>query len=218
MASFCTSSVGRKFLMALSAVFLIIFLIIHVSVNLVSVCSPEAFNEASEFMGKNGFIQFVGQPILFAGVIFHFVMGFILEIKNKQARGNVRYAVNSSSNASWMSKNMIISGAVILLFIGLHLVNFWVPTVKAHYVDGVTPDYYEHLHEHFANPIYTGVYILAFIALALHLMHGFQSAFQSMGVNHKKYTPVIMKLGTAYSIIVPALFIFIALFHFVKSL
>ena len=121
MAGLTSSTIGRKYAMALSAMFLLIFLLIHLFVNSLSVFSPDAFNSASEFMGYNPLIQFLMQPILGFAVIFHFVLGFILEIRNRNARP-VKYAVNgSAANSTWMSRNMIISGLVVLAFLGLHM-------------------------------------------------------------------------------------------------
>src|SRR5210317_269604 len=106
MSGFLSSSIARKVAMALSALFLIIFLIIHFAVNITSVFSEDLFNELSHFMGTNPLIQFAMQPVLIFGVVFHFVMGFVLEIKNKRAR-NVKYAkFNGAANASWVSRNM----------------------------------------------------------------------------------------------------------------
>lgn len=210
------SSIARKFAMALSALFLISFLLMHVSINLLSLFSEDAFNTASHFMGTNPLIQFAMQPILIFGVVFHFVMGLVLEIRNKKAQG-VKYAVNNgAANSTWMSRNMIYSGGVILLFIAVHFVDFWFPELNYKYIQGNPEDptrYYHELVEHFQNPVKVGIYVLAFIFLALHLLHGFQSAFQSMGANNK-YTKGLKKCFTAYSIIVPALFIIIVLFHF----
>lgn len=216
-----TSSVGRKFAMALSALFLIIFLLQHFSINITSVISPETFNELSHFMGYNPVVQFILQPILIFGVVFHFVMGFVLEYKNRQAR-NVKYAMyKGEANASWMSRNMIISGLVILVFLGLHFYDFWIHEMNYKYVEAKPEDptrYYEETVAKFESPIRTGIYSLAFILLALHLLHGFQSAFQSMGARHSKYTPLIKKIGKVYAIGIPAGFIFIAVFHYVNSL
>jgi succinate dehydrogenase / fumarate reductase cytochrome b subunit len=122
MSGFLSSSIARKVAMALSALFLIIFLIIHLTVNLTSLFSEKVFNEMSHFMGTNPLIQFAMQPVLIFGVVFHFVMGFVLELKNKQAR-NVKYVkYNGGASASWMSRNMIYSGLVILAFLILHFV------------------------------------------------------------------------------------------------
>src|SRR5690606_30738613 len=128
------SSIGKKFAMALSALFLLVFLTQHFVLNSLSVICPDAFNEASHFMGYNPIVQFIIQPILAFAVIFHFIMGFVLETQNKSARP-VKYAVNHpSSNSSWASRNMIWSGAVILGFLILHFVDFWIPELSYKYV------------------------------------------------------------------------------------
>ena len=120
------SSIGKKVAMALSGLFLISFLSLHFFINLMSVFSAETFNEMSHFMGYNPVIQFVMQPVLVAGVIFHFVMGFVLELKNRNARPLSYAKYNGFANASWASRNMIISGIVVLAFLGLHFYDFWV--------------------------------------------------------------------------------------------
>jgi len=211
-----SSSIARKVSMALSALFLVFFLLIHVSVNLVSVFSEDAFNTASHFMGTNPLIQFAMQPILVFGVIFHFVLGFILELKNRKAVGVNSYAKNNgAANSSWASRNMIYSGLAILAFIVLHFIDFWLPEINHKYIEVLPEDparYYHELREKFINPYRVGAYVLAFVFLALHLLHGFQSAFQSMGMNNK-YSKCVRSFGKGYAIIIPALFIFIALFH-----
>ena len=214
-----SSSIARKFAMALSALFLIFFLLMHVTINLLSVCSEETFNVVSHFMGTNPIIQFVMQPILIFGVVFHFVLGFVLEIKNRKAVG-IKYAKNNgAANSTWMSRNMIYSGLVILAFIVLHFIDFWFPELNTKYVLGDMSGlndgefrYYHELVEKFHSPIRVGAYVVAFVLLALHLLHGFQSAFQSIGMNNK-YTKCVKNFGKWYSILIPALFIFIALFH-----
>ena len=109
-----TSSIGRKYAMAISAMFLLIFLVMHLSTNMISIFSEDAFNAASHFMGYNPAVQFLMQPILIFAVVFHFVMGFVLEIRNNSARP-VKYAMNQgSANSTWMSRNMAITGLVIL--------------------------------------------------------------------------------------------------------
>jgi succinate dehydrogenase / fumarate reductase cytochrome b subunit len=116
------SSIARKVSMALSAFFLMIFLLQHFAINVTSIFSGETFNNLSHFMGTNFAIQYIMQPILIFGVTFHFVMGFILELKNNRSR-DVKYVKNNgSANSSWMSRNMIVSGLLILTFMGLH---FW---------------------------------------------------------------------------------------------
>ena len=206
--------------MALSALFLMIFLLQHFIINFTSVISEETFNELSHFMGTNPIVQFTLQPVLVFGVVFHFVMGFILEVKNRNAR-EIRYAMNKgNANSSWLSRNMILSGLVILLFIMLHFYDFWIPEMNYKYIQfkAENPNrYYHELVEKFQDPFRVGIYALSFLFLSMHLFHGFQSAFQSAGVSHRKYTPLIKQLGNLYSVAVPLGYIFIALFHYVNQ-
>lgn len=213
------SSIAKKVAMALSAFFLLIFLLQHFLINFTSVFSETTFNELSHFMGTNPLVQFALQPVLIFGVIFHFVMGFILEARNKAARP-IKYAKYAGNeNASWMSRNMLLSGLVILAFLILHFIDFWIPEMNYKYIQFNPEDptrYYHELVEKFHSPLRVGAYVLAFVLLSLHLLHGFQSAFQSVGFNNK-YTPVVKKLGKIYAIAIPAGFVFIALFHHFNS-
>jgi succinate dehydrogenase / fumarate reductase cytochrome b subunit len=224
MSGFLSSSIARKFAMALSALFLIFFLIIHLAVNLTSLFSEALFNELSHFMGTNPLIQFALQPVLIFGVVFHFVLGFVLEIKNRKSRGVQYVKYNGAANATWMSRNMEISGGVILIFIGIHFIDFWFPEMNTKYVLGDMSGlhngefrYFAELNHKFAEPWRVGAYVVAFVLLALHLLHGFQSAFQSIGFNNK-YSNCLKSFGKWYSIIVPLGFIIIALFHHFNQL
>ena len=224
MALILNSSIGRKFAMALSAFFLMFFLLQHFAINITSVFSPDVFNEISHFMGTNPLVQYALQPVLIFGVIFHFVMGFILEIKNNRAR-KVKYVVNKgSANSTWMSRNMIWSGLVILAFMLLHFIDFWIPELNVKYIQGdmsglIQPNdtesgfrYYEELVHKFENPIRVAAYALSFIFLAMHLLHGFMSAFQSVGANNK-YTKSLKNFARVYAVGIPIGFVIIALFH-----
>jgi len=220
MAGLTSSTIGRKYAMALSAIFLLIFLVMHLSVNLLSVFGETAYNNASQFMGYNPLIQFVMQPVLMFAVIFHFVMGFVLEIKNQRARPIGYDKNNGSANSTWSSRNMIISGAVILAFIFLHMYDFWLHEMNYKYVDGLPIEetrFWEDLHGKFADLWRVVLYVISFGLLGLHLAHGFQSSFQSIGARHAKYTPVIRAIGNWYSILIPLGFIFIAIFHYVTQ-
>ena len=220
MSGFFKSSIGRKVAMALSAFFLMFFLIIHLAVNITSLFSANLFNEMSHFMGINPLVQFALQPVLIFGVVFHFVMGFVLELKNKKANG-VKYARNNgAANSTWMSRNMIYSGLVVLAFIVLHFIDFWIPELNTKYVVGDMSGmhdgnfrYYHELVEKFHNPIRVAAYVIAFILLGLHLAHGFTSAFQSMGVTAGR-KKTLQNMGKAYSIIIPLGFIIIAIYHY----
>ncbi|REG89546.1 succinate dehydrogenase cytochrome b subunit [Winogradskyella sediminis] len=219
MSGILNSSIGRKFAMALSALFLMIFVLQHFVINLFSVLSPDTFNEISHFMGTFWVIQYVIQPILIIGVIFHFVMGFVLEIKNNKANG-VKYAKNNgAANSTWMSRNMIWSGGFILAFLIIHFIDFWIPEINTKYIVGDMSGmyngefrYFHELQEKFVPIWRVALYCVGFVFLALHLLHGFDSAFQSVGANNK-YTKGLKGFGKAYAIIIPVGFIFIALFH-----
>lgn len=219
MSNIINSSIGRKFAMALSALFLMIFLLQHFAINILSVFSADVFNEASHFMGTFWAVQYILQPVLIFGVIFHFVMGFVLEFKNWKARSISYTKNNGGANSSWMSRNMIWSGLAILAFIVLHFIDFWIPEINTKYIVGDMSGmhngefrYFEELVHKFHSPIRTGAYVVAFVFLALHLLHGFNSAFQSVGANNK-YTKSLKGFGKAYAILIPLGFVFIALFH-----
>ena len=209
------SSIAKKVAMALSGLFLILFLAQHFFINSTSVFSPDTFNSISHFMGNNPLVQFVIQPILILGVVFHFVMGIVLEIKNNSARPISYVKNNGAANSSWASRNMIISGAVVLAFILLHFYDFWVPEMVYKYV-AVNPldetRYFAELTHKFESGIRTAIYCVSFLLLSLHLWHGFNSSFQSVGFNNK-YSKSLHTLGYAFAIVVPFGFIFIALFH-----
>ncbi|MET7028847.1 succinate dehydrogenase cytochrome b subunit [Sediminicola luteus] len=215
MSGLTKSSIARKVVMALSGLFLVLFLGQHFTINITSVIAPDTFNEWSHFMGYNPLVQYLLQPILIAGVIVHFVMGFVLEIQNNRARGVKYVKYNGSSNAPWVSRNMIVSGAVILAFLALHFYDFWVHEMTYKYIESSPQDptrYYAETVEKF-EPIWrTVLYVISFGLLALHLLHGFASSFQTMGVNNK-YTPAIQKFTKIYAIVIPLGFAFIALYH-----
>ncbi len=215
MSGLIQSSIARKVAMALSGLFLVFFLLQHFSINLLSVFSKDAFNLASHFMGTNPLVQFALQPVLIFGVVFHFIMGFVLETKNRGARA-VKYAsYNGGANASWMSRNMIFSGIAVLAFLALHFYDFWFPEMMHKYVHFLPEDpnrYFGELQHKFVSLPRTIFYCVAFVFLALHLLHGFASSFQSVGVNNK-YSANIQKFAKAFAVVIPAGFIFIALFH-----
>ncbi len=221
MSGFFKSSIGRKYAMALSAFFLMIFLLQHFAINILSVFSPNAFNEASHFMGTFWAVQYLLQPVLIFGVIYHFIMGFILEAKNRSARVKKYAKNNGAANSSWMSRNMIYSGLAILAFLVLHFIDFWIPEINTKFIEGDMSGllangegyrYYEELTHKFVSPLRVGAYVIAFVFLSLHLMHGFASAFQSAGATSMRKEKLQL-FGKAYAIIIPLGFIFIALYH-----
>jgi|TARA_R110002051_G_scaffold3395_1_gene18318 succinate dehydrogenase / fumarate reductase cytochrome b subunit len=215
MSGLLKSSIGRKVAMALSGLFLVIFLTQHFVINLSSVISPDTFNSWSHFMGTNGLVQFALQPVLIFGVCFHFIMGIVLEIQNRKARPIKYVNFKGGAAAPWTSRNMILSGLVILAFLGLHFYDFWIPEMVHKYVDFAPEDptrYYEETVHKFENHVRVILYVISFILLALHLWHGFASSFQSVGFNNK-YSKALKGVTKVWAIAIPAGFIFIALYH-----
>lgn len=209
-----TSSVGKKLIMAVTGLFLISFLIVHLSGNFLLLKNDNgaAFLQYSEFMKTNPVIL-VMEVVLFLGFIFHAFSGFRLALENKKARP-VGYAVNrASENSSFFSRAMVWTGSIVFIFLVIHLKSFFIDHKVAGWL-GTTHEetLFQAAVSAFQNPLYTGFYVVAMVILGFHLNHGFQSAFQTLGLNHKKYTPLIEKLGLIYSIVVPVLFAYVPLY------
>ena len=216
MNSFFKSSIGKKLSMAISAIFLMIFLLQHFAINATSIISADLFNYLSHFMGTNFLVQFIAQPILIIGVIFHFVMGIALEVQNRKAIGYSYTKYTGSANSSWFSRNMILSGLVILAFMLLHFIDFWIPEMNYKYIEFLPSDpdrYYTELIHKFKNPYRVIAYCISFILLSLHLIHGFTSSMRSVGTK-KDIVSSMRVIGYLYSICIPAGFCFIAVFHY----
>ena len=209
------SSIVRKLIMALSGLFLIIFLVTHLVINLLTLFpSKDLFNDAAHFMATNPVI-YAMQYVLALGFIIHIGMGIKLTIQNKMARSK-NYAYNQmSKNTDISSRSMIISGGLVLVFLVLHLRDYFYQMKFVGLPEGTTD--YDLVVNLFTNPYYTGVYIASFIVLGFHLNHGFKSAFQSVGANHKKYNPIIKAASVGYSITVALGFSAIAIFHFINQ-
>jgi len=215
MQNFISTSIGKKVAMAISAIFLMVFLLQHFLINITSVFSEDLFNMLSHFMGTNPLVQFILQPVLIAGVIFHFVMGFYLEIQNRRASKYEYFKERGGANSTWMSRNMIWSGLVILSFLVLHFIDFWIPEMNYKYIEFLPDDpnrYHHELVEKFQDPYKVVFYCFSFLLLSLHLLHGFSSSLKSMGTN-KSYTASIKRISIMYSAGVPLGFCFIAIFH-----
>lgn len=215
-----SSSIARKVAMALSGLFLVIFLAQHLTINITSVLAPETFNSWSHFMGTNFFVQAILQPVLIFGVVFHFVMGIVLEVQNRKARVIPYNTFKGNRNSTWASRNMIITGLVILAFLGLHFYDFWIPEIVHKYFESNPEDpfrYYAETVHKFESPLRVGIYVLAFMLLAFHLWHGFSSSFQSIGFNNK-YSKGLLGFTKFYAVAVPLGFIFIALYHHFNQL
>ena len=209
------SSIFRKLIMAITGLFLISFLFIHLVINLFTLApTKDLFNDAAHFMATNPVI-FAMQYILALGFIIHIIMGIKLTIQNKMARSQ-NYAYNNmSSNTDFSSRSMIISGGLIIVFLILHLRDYFYQMKFVGLPEGTTD--YDLVVTLFSNPFYTAVYVFSFIVLGFHLNHGFKSAFQSVGASHNKYNPVIKTISTVYSIMIALGFSTIAIFHFINQ-
>jgi succinate dehydrogenase / fumarate reductase cytochrome b subunit len=199
------SSITKKVVMAVAGLFLISFLVLHLAINLLLLGKDDgaAYMVAVEFMTTNPIIK-VMEIFLFGGFAVHIVIGLIIQIQNWMARP-IRYKVEGYSHLSFFSKYMIHTGAIIFVFLCVHFTNFYF--VKLGWVSppvGIGPeDFYQMALLLFADKFYAILYVVLMIFLGFHLHHAFQSAFQTLGLNHTKYTPFIKAVGTLYSVIVP---------------
>lgn len=204
-----TSSIGQKITMALTGIFLILFLVIHVGLNACIWANDggKMFNEAAHFMGGY-WVPRVLEIGLFAGIILHIIQGLMLEADNRKKRGNNTYAISYGNRGSkWYSRSMGLLGTIILLFLIVHLADFWIPN-RAHqkFLLGEEIDLYAKMQETFSQAWIVIVYVIGCISLAYHLAHGFYSAFKTLGVYNKRYLALIQWSGYAFSIIVPLAF------------
>lgn len=212
-SAFLKSSIGRKAVMGVTGLSLVAFLLVHCGINACIFVNDggETFNEAAHFMGSNFFIR-AAEIGLFAGILLHIVQGLLLWADQRKRRP-IGYEVQAgSATSTWYSRSMGLLGTIILLFLIIHLYHFWVPSrittgLSEYTVNGIVyHNLYAKMQDVFTQLWVVIIYVLAVISLAYHLMHGFQSAFQTMGWNHPKYTPLIKALGYGYSIVIPLIF------------
>ncbi len=213
-SGFLRSSIGKKFLMGITGLFLISFLVVHCFVNALIFVNDggETFDLGCEFMGTNWIIRAM-EVVLFAGILLHIFQALILTIENRKARPVPYAKFDGSANSTWYSRWMGLLGTLILMFLIIHLTHFWVQSRftdnLAHtreHIEGDQITMFDRMKYIFSSLPVVIVYCLSMVSLAYHLLHGFQSAFQTLGLNHKKYTPLIKKCGVAFSIIVPLIF------------
>jgi len=221
MSNIFNSSIGKKLLMALVGLFLAIFLLVHLGINLTLIIfdDPRIFNIAAHFMATNILIK-VFEIVLFGGILLHIIYGLLLQLLNWIARP-IRYKVYNTAQTSFFSKFMIHTALVILVFLVIHLFDFYFKAKFGHgHVAEVT--YNGKLYHDLGSMVIEKFqilwvdifYIACFIFLGFHLLHSFQSAFQTLGLNHKVYTPVIKNLGYIYTFIVVAGFTIIPIWIF----
>ena len=203
------SSIGKKYLMGLTGLFLVTFLMVHCFINAMIFfdSSGALFNEYAHFMGTNILIRIM-EVGLFGGLLLHIIDGLMLFFQNRAARPQKYVYTDHSTNSKWYSRSMALLGTLLLIFLILHLAHFWVHSrfMQSSMTTMPHPDFkvdmlnlYALMFETFSNPIVVVIYVLAQFALGYHLLHGFKSAFQSLGLNHTKYTGLIASVGVGFS-------------------
>ncbi|MBX7094734.1 MAG: succinate dehydrogenase cytochrome b subunit [Flavobacteriales bacterium] len=217
------SSLAKKYWMGATGLFLCLFLVGHLAGNLQLLISPangarDQFNLYGQFMTTNPLVKVLSY-VTYISILFHAIDGLLLAMQNRKSRP-VRYQkVDANANSSWASRNMAFLGTVMLVFIVLHMLAFW---KRMHWgpIDTYTGPHGEQLKDLYSITIQAFkdpemgmavcmVYLVAMMAIMFHLLHGFQSAFQSLGLRHAKYTPVIKMVGLGFAVFIPALFAFI---------
>lgn len=221
---FLTSSIGQKFIMSLTGLFLILYLVIHLAGNLQLLSHDEgkSFNLYAHFMTHNPIIKIISYT-LYASILLHAFQGWLLWSKNRASRG-VAYAVKVTRGATttpWIAKSMAALGTIVFVFIVIHMYQFW---AQMHWGDIDMIQYpnakqpvsnlYALVDYTYENVYYVIFYVLSMAFIGFHLWHGFQSAFRTLGLSHEKYVPVVRFLGRAYAVIVPALFAWIPIYMY----
>lgn len=202
------SSISKKFVMALAGLFLLTFLPVHLIINLLLLKSdPKPFNEAAHFMATFPLVKIV-EIVLMAVILIHLSSGIFLQIQNWLARP-VGYVSGNKSKTSFFSRFMIWTGASVLTFLVLHFFNFYF--IRLGLVTGDPENFYAVAHNLFKVPAYDYIYLICFALLGFHLFHAFSSAFRTLGLNHRIWTPVIKIVAWIYAILLPAGFAFISL-------
>lgn len=219
------SSLAKKYWMALTGLFLSIFLVVHLAGNLILLggsAMAEDFNAYAEFMTTFPLIK-ITSYLLYASILFHAFDGFLLTVQNRKARPVKYHYEKPSANSNWPSRNMAFLGTIMLLFIIGHMATFWWRMKFGELpIDGAgRKDLFTVVDMYFTTAstawLHVIVYVIAMIAIAFHLWHGFQSAFQTLGVNHPKYSPVIKRVGHIFAVVIPALFALIPVYMFINQ-
>lgn len=211
-SEFFTSSIGKKFIMSLTGIFLISFLVVHVGVNACIWANDggQMFNLASHFMGTTVVIRIV-EVGLFAGLLLHIIQGLVLEVQNRSKR-KIGYAVTLGNRGSkWYSRSMGLLGTLLLFFLVIHLAHFWVPSrftelPPVEYNGKEVANQYAEIIRVFQNPVVVVIYVLGCISLLYHLLHGFQSSFRTLGVPDGKYISLVKNVGFGFAVIVSLAF------------
>jgi succinate dehydrogenase / fumarate reductase cytochrome b subunit len=201
------SSLGKKLVMGITGLFLISFLMVHCFLNSLIFINDggETFNLGAEFMAKNWVIRAM-EIVLFGGLLWHIIQAAVLTRENKKARPVAYAASNPSANSKWYSRSMGLLGTILLIFLIIHLRHFWVVSRFTDEITSGKETLFNEMKEVFSQLWVVILYCLAMVSLGYHLLHGFKSAFQTLGWNHVKYNSMIEKIGVIISIVLPVLF------------
>lgn len=215
MSKFLMTSIGRKFLMSITGLFLVMFIGVHLTINLLLIVdnSGELFNQGAEFMATNPLIKIM-EPILGLGFVIHIVWSFFLEYQNWKARPIKYAAKNMGASSSWASRNMLVLGLLVLAFLVMHIINFfWIIKFNPEHIENLSNGEYELVSSLFKESMLYGVfYIIGGILLGIHLSHGFWSAFQTLGLSNKNWLTRLQFIGKLYAIVIAVGFSIIPLY------
>lgn len=225
MSNLLTSSIGRKLIMSITGVFLILFLLFHMSMNIVAIFSAEGYNMICEFLGANWYAV-AATLILAGGFVLHIVYATVLTLLNRKARGSQRYAVDGNlKEVSWSSKNMFVLGLVVIGGLALHIYNFWYKMMFVELMGehvnslGLSPsDGAGLIQLLFSDPLYCVIYIAWFAALWFHLTHGFWSMFQTVGWDNSVWLPRLKCISNIFATIIFLGFSAVVVVAFIKSI
>ena len=215
MSKFLMTSIGRKFLMSITGLFLVMFIGVHLAINLLLIVddSGELFNQGAHFMATNPLIKIM-EPLLGLGFVIHIVWSFFLEYQNWKARP-VKYAAkNMGASSSWASRNMLVLGSLVLVFLVMHIIDFfWIIKFNPEHIENLSNGEYELVSSLFKESIvYCVFYIIGGVLLGFHLSHGFWSGFQTLGLSNKNWLNRLQFIGKLYAIIIAVGFSLIPLY------
>ena len=218
------SSIGKKLIMSITGLFLVLFLLFHLSMNVAAAFSGEAYNMICSLLGANWYAV-AATLVLAAGVVIHFVYALMLTLQNRKARGNDRYAINARpKGVEWASQNMLVLGIIVILGLALHFVNFWYKMQFAEIIGNPmmgglhAADGYGYIMQTFSNPVFFVLYIIWLIALWFHLTHGFWSSMQTLGWNNTIWINRWKCISNIYSTIIVLGFMLVAVVFFLKNM
>ena len=224
MGNLLTSTIGRKLIMSVSGLFLVLFLLFHMSMNLAAVFSTEAYNAICEFLGANWY-ALAGTLILAAGVVVHLVYATVLTLHNRSSRGSQRYAMTAEpEGVTWASRNMYVLGIIIVLGLLLHLYNFWynmqfAEIIGNHELGPFPPaDGAAYIAALFSSPVYCIIYLVWFAAIWFHLTHGFWSAVHTIGGDNQTWLPRLKRIANVVATIVFLCFALVVIVFYLRSL